>query len=124
MKNIKNSDALYSEADYMLAAADLEMQRSSEDVVTHTICYKSRQSITNYLRGYLLHMGIEPQAPFSMEHLRKQCLAIDNHFEGLDLSVLPCREEEGHASYCLSVDKVAECLQVANEVRDMVRHNK
>ncbi|MDH3243184.1 MAG: hypothetical protein OEM26_01100 [Saprospiraceae bacterium] len=117
----RNTDVLYSEADYMLSAANIEMQRAQEDVVAHKVCYQSRQSITNYFRGFLISRGIEPNQPLSMENLYQQCVEIDPRFKLLDLSPMPCKTEEGHASYCLSIEKVRECLGIAEKTRELVR---
>ena len=68
---------LYSEADQLLRAANAEMNRAAEDAVTHLICHHSRQSIINYLKGFLLGKTIKPAEPVTMASLLAQCAEVD-----------------------------------------------
>ena len=47
------SDNLFIRADNMLNNAGQELQRAEEDVVVPSVCYNSRETIYNYLEGYL-----------------------------------------------------------------------
>ena len=116
-----NSDTLYAEGDYLLESANLEMQRSEEDVVAHMVCFHARQSIANYLRGFLVYHGQIPETSLSLDSLRKQCLKIDKKFGQLDLSPIHCRHETDHENFCLEVKQVDECLRIAKKARQLVR---
>ena len=113
-------DFLISEADELLSFAKDELSRSEEDVASFLVCHNSRKSITNYLTSYLLKNGIEPKYPLTMANLMDQCCAEDARFENLDISNIHCRFERHEEEYCLSVEKVAECMHIAQLVRGIV----
>ena len=113
----KNIDILISEADQLLHSATEEAMRSEEDVTTHLICFNSRQSIINYLISFLIKNGEELQKPVTMASLIKQCRAIDARFDLIDISQIHCRHDEEAEEYCLNVEKVSECLDIAKQTR-------
>lgn len=115
------SQVLYSEADQLLRAADMEINRAEEDAVTHLICHNSRQSIVNYLKGYLLLRGAEPIEPVTMAGLLKQCSKIDTRFKDLDFSQIQCRFESQDKDYCLDLETVGECFRIARKTEELVK---
>ncbi len=116
MKN-QNIDMLVNQADQLLDFASEELQRSEADVTAHMICYNSRQSIINYLISYLNRNGEELKKPVTMAGLLEQCRNLDGRFNLIDLSLINCRHEENSEEYCLSVQKVTECLDIAKQTR-------
>ena len=110
---------LWNEANILLLAAEKEVNRAEEDMVTHLVCMNSRQSIINYLKGYLLDNGIDPIEPNTMASLLNQCMGIDDKFSKLDLSPINCRFEVGHEDYCLEIEKVSECIEVAQLAKSL-----
>ena len=117
---VQNVDILISEADQLLNRATEELQRSEEDVAAYLVCHNSRQSIKNYLASYLLKNNIEIIQPATMASLMAQCSGLDARFELIDISQIFCRHEVEDEEYCLNVQKVNECLQVANQTRGVV----
>ena len=113
----QNIDMLINEADQLLHSATAEMQRSEEDVTAHMVCYNSRQSIINYLVSYLVKNGEALNKPVTMAGLLEQCRALDGRFDLIDISPINCRHDEDSHEYCLSVDKVNECLDIAKQTR-------
>ena len=119
--NVNRTEGLFAIAEELLLAAEFEQQRAEEDVVSHLICNNSRQSISNFLAGYLLQKDIPILHPVSINSLLEQCNAIDPRFESLDLEELNCRCDTRDRNYCLDLDKVNACLKVAQHVRSIVR---
>ncbi len=118
--NINRTEGLFTFAEELLIAAEHEQQRAEEDVVSHLICANSRQSISNYLAGFLLQKNVPIEHPVSIASLREQCKAIDARFELLDFSQFNCRWDNHDRNYCLEQDTVNECLKTAQHVRSIV----
>ena len=116
MKN-QSADILVQEADKLLRIASEEVQRAEEDVITHTICFNSRQSIINYLASFLHRQGVEPKQPVTMAGLMEQCRDIDGRFNLIDINEFGCKHDDHPEAYCMGVDKVADCLRVAKQAR-------
>lgn len=118
--HINRTEGLFAIAEELLFTAEHEQQRAEEDVVSHLICHHSRQSISNFLAGYLLQKDIPIQHPVSIISLHEQCKTVDPRFENLDLTQIECRCDFGDKKYCLGLDKVSACLSVAQHVRSIV----
>jgi hypothetical protein len=121
MATVKSAEDLYLEADELLSAAEIELQRSKEDVVTHLICNNTRLCITHYLIGYLLEHNIPVRAPASIASLQHQCQSIDSRFHLPELDYIECRYETPGKRYCLEMEKVTACFKAAEKVRSVVR---
>ena len=111
---------LLSSAEDLYKAAERESMRSREDVVTHLLCFNSRQSIINYLHSFLLKHNVEPLEPMTMANLLEQCCEIDARFELADISPINCRFETHDRDYCLERDQVDRCFLSATQVRNIV----
>ena len=118
--HINRTEGLFTLAEELLLAAEHEQQRAEEDVVSHLICINSRQSISNYLAGFLLQKDIPIQHPVSINSLLEQCNAVDPRFEMLDLQPVECRCDVHDKQYCLDLNKVKSCLLIAQHVRSIV----
>jgi hypothetical protein len=116
----QNVDFLIKEADELLRFAKEELSRAKEDVTAYVVCHNSRKSIINYLTSFLLKRGTAPDQPITIANLMDQCREEDARFENLDISNTLCRFEEHDEGYCLSVEKVSECLNIAQLVRGIV----
>ncbi|MCR9286211.1 MAG: hypothetical protein NXI23_02355 [Bacteroidetes bacterium] len=115
-----NIDFLLTEADQLLNFANEEISRSEEDVAAYMICKNSRIALKNAMTYFLFKNGIKPKEPVTLESLRDQCSFEDGRFQDVDLSSINCRHDEGEEEYCLSVNKVSECLDAAQLVRGIV----
>lgn len=114
------SDILFNEAHKLLTAAEHEQDRAVEDVVTHLICVNSRQSLSNFLAGFILRRQIPVQHPVSLSSLLDQCKSLDARFESLDLSQVHCRFEKHDRDYCLESNQVDTCIKVAQQAREII----
>jgi hypothetical protein len=68
--HINRTEGLFAMAEELLMAAELEQQRAEEDVVSHLICHHSRQSISNFLAGYILQKHGHSTSRFNL-HLAR-----------------------------------------------------
>jgi HEPN domain-containing protein len=118
----KNLEELLHEAESALEQASEEQMRPAEDIVPISICHHSRSSIRMYLMSYLLKKGIKPDGNSSIKDLLVQCAALDKRFANLDVSEIECRTSKASVNdeYCLSLDKVTSCFEVANHVKKLV----
>lgn len=114
---------LIEEADKLLLDASQELQRSEEDVTATLVCYNARQSIINYLYSYLLQNDIIIKTPVTMAGLMEQCRNQDGRFGLLDISEFGCDHDETDEAYCLNVEKVDSCYQVAKQTQGLVKSN-
>ncbi len=120
MKSIQ-SQKFYANADRLLQVADAEMNRAAEDAVTHLICHNSRESISHYLQGYLLKRKVVPTEPITINSLLEQCAELDPHFRNIDFTKVPCRFETQATEYCLDMETVKECYDVARRTEKLVK---
>jgi hypothetical protein len=108
------------EADQLLKTAQNEMFRSEEDVVPFMACSKARESIVNYLTGFLLQNGVELDEVLSMESLINKCKGINSKFSELELDTILCKQENHNSKYCSDLVKVKECVAVAKKTKDFL----
>jgi hypothetical protein len=112
---------LMTQADAALEMASEERMRPEEDVVPFSICHNSRVSIRMYLMSYLLKHGVQPNTDESTKDLLTKCSAFDKRFAHLDISEVECGGSRPHNDdYCLSVNKVTNCFEAANQVRKLI----
>ncbi len=107
-------------ADQYLEAAENEMFKAAEDVVPHMACSSARQSILNYLNGFLLTKGMEIDTPISLEDLINKCSDIDPKFDQLNLNIIHCRSVDHDFNYCTDLKKIEDCIKVAALAKKLV----
>ncbi|MBT8219549.1 MAG: hypothetical protein KJP00_06985 [Bacteroidia bacterium] len=120
---IEQAELLVKEADRLLTHATRELQRSEEDVTSTLVCYNARQSIINYLCSYLLKNNVDIKEPVTLSGLIEQCNEIDARFGLIDISDFGCKHDETDEAYCLHVDKVSSCYEVAKQAQGLVKSN-
>jgi hypothetical protein len=114
--------SLFTEADQLLMVADEEINRAQEDAVTHLICHNSRQSIANYLAGYLIEKGQHVPYPATLDGLLERCKAIDGRFSEIDFSPVQCRfDKDVTKEYCLDFEEVGQCFRIAQQTQALVK---
>ena len=113
-------DKLLEFANELLDRAENEAERSAEDVVTHLICTNSRQSIANYLAGFLMQRNIPVQQPVTLQGLLDQCKEVDARFESMDMAPIHCRCKTTDDNYCLDNEQVDQCMSIAQQARSIV----
>ena len=106
-----------------LRIAEFELNRPHEDVVSMSVCYSARHSLNSLLRTYLMSNNVDHKNGNSLKDLLNECIKIDNQFSKLDVSSVLCNDihhEVCDGKYCLTVDKVNECVTLANQVKSIV----
>jgi len=113
---------LLQRASNQLEIANEEINRPSEDVVCYSICFRAKCSLTDLLISYLIINDIDSSAANNLEDLQKMCSAIDKNFADLEFASMDCHptkiKNEEH--YCLGIERVKECLRIANRVKELV----
>ena len=108
------------QGDQHLEAAQNEMFRSAEDVVPQMACSSARQSIYNYLHGFLLKHGIEQNETISLVSLLEKCSQLDPKFKTIDLSKMACRTEAHDEHYCTELHTIEYCIDLATQAKQLV----
>lgn len=113
---------ILNRANLLLNRAEEELNKPQEDVVSLSICQGTKESLDLYLKAFLLrHEAADIDAGSMVDRLER-CRVFDKRFDSIDLQTLEC--VEGHSchmnQYCLSINKVSECLAVAKLVRAQV----
>jgi|GEM_PF-823031 len=106
-----------------LHIAELELNRPPAEVVTMSVCYSARHSLTNMLRLFLMNNNVDQIKGNSLKDVMYQCIKIDNQFSKINLSPFLCKElnqEACDGKYCLTIGQVNECVSVANQVKILV----
>ena len=106
-----------------LRIAEFELNRPHEDVVTMSVCYSARHSLVTMLRLFLMSKDVDQNPGNSLKSLLNQCCIIDDQFSKISLSEILCNELDHEAcdgKYCLTVDKVNECVTVTNKFKTLV----
>ena len=115
---------LFDEAVQKLNKANEELYRPEEDVVTYSVCKNSQIAITNYLKGYLLINGKDPNRYPTIKSLYEQCKLINKKFEEIDLSDFGCKSHRLDSTYCNELSKVRKCFDTADNLDTFLRREK
>ncbi|PKQ46888.1 HEPN domain-containing protein [Confluentibacter flavum] len=108
-----------------LDQANKELFKPEEDIVTYLVCKNSQYAIENYLKGYLLRKGIEPNEHQTIDGLYEQCKIINKDFEKVDLSEFNCKSSlDLDSKYCNNVSKVNKCFDAADSLDTFLRQQK
>ena len=118
------ANKLFDDAIEKLNEANQELFKPEEDVVTYAVCKNAQYAIENYLKGFLLTNGIDPDNYKTIEELYEQCKSINNKFEDIDLSDIGCKSHHLDSKYCNEVSKVSNCFDVADNLDTFLRREK
>lgn len=106
-----------------LRTAEHELNRPSEDVVSLSVCLTARNSMSSLMRLFLLSKNINHNEGKSLSDLLGQCINIDRRFEDISLDKIACNNlnhSECENKYCLSTQRVTDCISVANKLKTLV----
>ena len=115
---------LFKDASEKLDEANKELYRPEEDVVSYLVCKNSQYVIENYLKGFLLKNGVDPNKYETVDSLYKQCIIINKDFKKVDLSAFNCKSQNMNAAYCEEVSKVNTWFDIANSLDTFLREQK
>ncbi|MDH3649612.1 MAG: hypothetical protein OEQ53_08005 [Saprospiraceae bacterium] len=122
--DVKTAEQIMQDTNALLESANIEARRSSSAVVTHMVCGSVRQIMQQYLSSFLLRHDRDPAKSQTLENLREQCLELNPRFAEIELPKLDvCYQENCNQDgiYCLPVEKVTACLEVANKTKDLIQ---
>ena len=119
------SKQLFEEASGLLDSISLETNRPSEDSVNYLVCQKARISLGKLLSSFILANGGDAGSDDTNLGLFNKCTELAPEFKSVPLYTLNCNRTsyDDQSVYCLSHDKTTNCLQVATQVRDLVRRS-
>ncbi|MCC7301861.1 MAG: hypothetical protein IT233_04385 [Bacteroidia bacterium] len=117
-----NAYWLLQRATTHLDNANSELNRPSQDIVAFSVCQQSKGIIADFMRSFLLLHGKHVINVSDLESLRQQCGQIDPRFTKLDLGCMSCHpaRAEGDSKYCLDIERVKSCANIADQVKDLV----
>ncbi|HMB99943.1 MAG TPA: HEPN domain-containing protein [Flavobacteriaceae bacterium] len=115
---------LFEEAVDKLNAANKELYRPEEDIVSYSVCKNSQHAIENFLKGYLLKRGIETDNLKTIKSLYDECVKINKNFKQLDFSDFECKSYNTDNVYCNEVSKVSSCFNIADNLDTFLRREK
>jgi hypothetical protein len=75
-----------------------------------------------FISAFLLKNNVDPNTLDSVIERYEKCRVIDPTFDKIDIYQLDCMDEKGcdASRYCLSVEKVNDCLKIAEDIRTKV----
>ncbi len=109
-------------ANSQLENANAELNRPSDDIVTFSVCHRSKGIIADFFRSFLLLHGVQNKNTENLESLRCACATIDLRFSDLELRLMDChptKTDDDH-NYCLDINRVKSCIQIADDVKNLV----
>jgi len=107
----------FEQADQFLEAAKSELNRPAEDVVPYMVCRSTRNSISHYLKGFLLKHGTEFDEEDTIEILLNKCQTINSEFNDFDLSPLKFKRDD---EYSAEFDEMQNCIDLATYTKQLV----
>ena len=119
MKN--RARALFKDAINKVREANEELCRPEEDVVSVLVCKKSQRATENFLKGYLLHNGIDPSESNTLEDLYDQCKSFNKNFKKIDMSSFECKALDLDVKQCNEISKVNKCYTTADNLDTFLR---
>lgn len=122
MKN--RARALFSEAVKNVNEAEEELCRPEEDVVSVLVCKKAQRATENFLRGFLLDNGVEPNNQSTLESLYRQCEKLNPNFSKVSLTNFNCLSDKLDSRSCNELTKVSSCYTTANNIDTFLREEK
>ncbi len=114
MKN--RAQALFNEAVKNVNEANNELFRPEEDVVSVLVCKKAQRATENFLRGFLLNNGVEPNVQNTLEDLYNQCKKLNSNFNKVSLTSFDCLSDKLDSKTCTELTKVNSCFSTATNL--------
>jgi len=120
--NNSQIDRLIYDGNQMLQRALEEVNRPAEDVACLAVCQGTKLSMDNFLKGFLLKNNIDPESLNTIRDRYEKCLILDPELKAINIYTLDCIDEDkcGMSEYCLSVEKVSECIAIAENLRNKI----
>jgi len=114
----------FDEAIQKMKQASNELYRPQEDVVSYLVCKNAQSAITNFLTGYLLRQGIQPEENETIESMFERCKKINAKFENVNLEGFNCQSHDTASRYCDGAEKVSRCFDIADSLDTFLREER
>jgi len=118
------ANELFNDAIEKLNEANEELFKPKEDVVSYLVCKNAQFAVENFLKGYLMKNGVNPDDYKTIDSLYKQCEKINPKFKRIELSDFECKPHEMGTRYCEEVSKVSSCFTTADNLDTFFRQEK
>jgi len=112
---------LFDDAIEKLNEANEELFRPEEDIVSMVVCKNSQFAVENYLKGFLLQNGVDPENFKTIDSLYEKCKSINKNFKKVNLSDFECKSHKMDSRYCNEVSKVSNCFDIADSLDTFLR---
>lgn len=117
----KKAEQYLSEGSKKLHAADQELFKPEEDVVSLVICRSTIGSIENYLKGFLTLRGFDIEEDQTLSDLMERCRMLDPKFQSIKIEEIDCRNVQDPDLHCEEIEKFGACYEVANQLDTLLR---
>jgi hypothetical protein len=111
-----------NEGNLLLNRAEEELNKPYDDVMTISVCQGTKLAIDNFFKAYLLKHQVKDVEQGDIMSRYEQCLSFKPEFSNFDFKSFECIHDEkcSMSSYCMSIEKVSECVKVAEGFRNIV----
>lgn len=111
-----------NEGNILLNRADEELNKPFKDVMTLSICHGTKLAIDNLLKAYLVKHQVADVESGNLLSRFEQCIRFTPDFKIIDLHSLDCIHDDtcSMSEYCMTVNKVTECVEMAKELRNLM----
>jgi len=121
--NVKANE-LFDDAIEKLNEANEELFKPKEKIASYLVCKNAQYAIENFLKGFLLQNGIDPDNFKTIDSLYEQCKLINSRFKEVDLSDFGCKSHTIDSKHCDEVSKVSNCFVAADNLDTFFRLEK
>jgi hypothetical protein len=108
----------YNKAEELFHAAKEEMMRPEEDLVPYSICENALHAITNYLKGYLHHHGVDFDEHVQLPELLSEAVKMKKDFEQIDRTFL--KHPKQTEDIWMNIDLAKDFIAITEKTRSIV----
>tara|TARA_R110002050_G_scaffold109799_1_gene221355 strand:+ start:87019 stop:87387 length:369 start_codon:yes stop_codon:yes gene_type:complete len=111
-----------NEGNLLLNRAEAELNKPHEDVMTLSVCQGTKLAIDNYFKAYLTKHQIKDVEKGDLMSRYEKCISFRPEFKEINLHSFDCINDDkcSMTEYCMSINKVSECLKIAEEFRSLI----
>ena len=117
----KKAEQYFSKGSKKLHEADQELYKPGEDVVSLVICQSTKESIENYLKGFLTLRGFDIEEDQTLGDLMERCRMLDPKFHDIRIEEIDCRNVKDSKLHCEEIEKFGACYEVADQLDTLLR---
>ncbi len=111
-----------NEGNLLLNRAEQELNKPHEDVMTLSVCQGTKMAIDNFFKAYLTKHQVQNVEEGDLMSRYQKCVTFKPEFAKINLHAFDCIHDEKctMSEYCMSINKVSECLKVAEDFRNLL----